>query len=534
MKKRMARLSALFFAATMTAGMTVPAFAANLTVPTSADHTYKIYQIFQGNPTSDGKLGNIVWGLNGIDEKGNDTNGGETVAESVLAKLEEVMNGSDLDILNVVNSYADTAADETPYATAASGETVKDVANGYYIVVDEAASGTLSTRLVKVVTDDLTMTAKTTDTPDFDKEVLDEKEDAEDGSTDGWGETADHEINEVFKFRLTASLPTAEEDKDGNIDNYKHYQLVFKDTMNEAVTYDGNPVVTVKSGTAIRELTASEYSLVSNVNEDGTTSLTVTIQDLKTVLPEGVTSLIGVEVEVVYNAHLNEKALVQNTMASGEANVNGAHLEYTRNPDWDGVGTPDDNEKTPEDYVFVFTYNLENQKIDEEGNALSGAEFELYREITDENGNIVKEKINLTYDETRQAYRPAKDGETVTVMKSSDNANATFNIIGLDDGNYYLRETKAPEEYQKLTEDIAIAIEAAHKEETDTTAKVTDITKKINNVELAAGTNTIENKKPSNLPETGGMGTVLFYTLGGALVIGAGSTIAVRKRMEKK
>jgi LPXTG-motif cell wall-anchored protein len=41
---------------------------------------------------------------------------------------------------------------------------------------------------------------------------------------------------------------------------------------------------------------------------------------------------------------------------------------------------------------------------------------------------------------------------------------------------------------------------------------------------------TIENTKGSPLPETGGMGTTIFYTVGGVLVIAAGIYLVMKKR----
>ena len=42
----------------------------------------------------------------------------------------------------------------------------------------------------------------------------------------------------------------------------------------------------------------------------------------------------------------------------------------------------------------------------------------------------------------------------------------------------------------------------------------------------------VANNQGATLPETGGMGTTLFYVIGGLLVVGAGVLLVVRIRMK--
>ena len=46
-------------------------------------------------------------------------------------------------------------------------------------------------------------------------------------------------------------------------------------------------------------------------------------------------------------------------------------------------------------------------------------------------------------------------------------------------------------------------------------------------------TSNIVNKSGATLPETGGMGTTLFYVIGAVLVLGAGVTLVARKRINR-
>ncbi len=523
------RIGTTALAAAMTMSLAIPAFASSITLPADTGKTYSVYQIFTGTPGANNTLENVKWGLNGQLADGTDATTGNAVDASILAELATVANStSDREKLNVINKYADVV--ETPYTTGNASQKLENIPDGYYLVKDTSTTGALSTYIVEVVNGDITMQAKVA-TPGFDKQIHDEPADAEAGHNNGWGESADHEINETFQFRLIATLPN---DKD--IDSYKAYRLAFEDSMNEAVTYEKIDSVTVKYGdNQTMNLTSGQYVLdVSQVGTYGG-DFSVTIPDLKKLLPEG-TSLQGVEVEVVYSAHLNEKALIQNTMNTEEANVNGAHLEYTRNPEWDGNGTPGpgDTEETPDDYVFVFTYDVNNQKVAEDGSTpLKDAEFKLYRDAagTDEIA-LVKEGAN-TYRPASAAEMAAAGFEAATIVSEED-SEAKFTVKGLDAGTYYLKETKAPEGYTILENAQEIVITATHAEDAgETSATVTNLSKKVDGAELANGTNTIVNKKPSNLPSTGGVGTMLFYALGGSMAIGAGSVLVTKKRIKK-
>ena len=111
-------------------------------------------------------------------------------------------------------------------------------------------------------------------------------------------------------------------------------------------------------------------------------------------------------VEVVYNAHLNENAIVSKSdVTDGDkdhVNNNKVYLEYSNNPDSTGTGTSQTG-KTPEDYVWAFTYGVDNTKYKNEalaGNELQNAGFRLY----DAAGTT---EIGLIFDTTKNAYRPS-------------------------------------------------------------------------------------------------------------------------------
>ena len=502
--KQLKKLASLILALVMVMGLAVSASAEettySITINNSAEgHTYKAYQIFTGD-LSGTTLSNIVWG-SGVSEAG------QTALGDAAAKAETLKTEAD------AKAFAKAVA---PYLTTAAGfaSTVTDgkyvisgLAAGYYLVKDQ--DGTLTgkddayTSYILQVVGNTSVSPKSAK-PTVDKQVHDETTDAEAGATEGWGESADHAINESFQFKLIANLPA-----DTDFNAYEKYKVVFNDTMSAGVTFESIASVTVDGVT----LTADQYNATATAGKEGG-SWTLTITDIKSI--SGVNLTDGADIVVIYNAHLNEKAQV-NHESGTTTNQNKVDLQYSNNPNASGEG---ELGKTPEDIVWVFTYEVDNTKVDATDTAnktpLAGAGFRLY----DSTGTT---EIALIYDETLSAYRPVEDGETAEEMTSAD-STGVFNIKGLDAGTYVLKETTVPDGYNKCA-DTTIIIKATHVESADGASATTTLSSDSN------VTNTIENKQGSTLPETGGMGTTIFYVLGGILVVGAVVLLVTKKRM---
>ncbi len=551
-KNTMKKLTVSALAATMAMSVAAPAFAGTLDFKRESNkgHTYQIYQIFTGDYDAEKKeMNNLRWGEDGTGYVAGKTEQdlvAKTIVDELSALADDDYTLNNQKKLNTIEKYFNSAENNAPIETASYGET-KEVADGYYLIRDaqnpDGENEAYTTYVVRVVNGTVTIEPKV-EVPGFDKQVLDEDETDvstiqpsemsdfvdKDGNTiiaGYWGESADHSINETFQFRLKATIPNSE-----NMDEYESYALDFHDSLASQITFDGNVRVKVTAGGKSFFLTDAQFStsaLSSATDTNGNTynNFTVSIADLKKVLTDnGVDSIRGAVVEVVYDAHLNETAGISTGIgeSSDDSNLNKAHLEYSNNPNGGAGG---DKGKTPEDTVYVFTYDVPNTKVaEDEKTPLAGAKFNLY----DTEGNEIK-LASKTDANGKVVYYPAGANDTAVEYMESPAEDGKFRLVGLDAGTYVLKETTPPDGYNPI-DPMTIEITATHKEKDDASgAEVTKFSRKREGSEFTD--NLIVNKKGSELPETGGMGTTLLYTLGGLMAVGAGATLATKKRVSR-
>ena len=512
--KKMKKVMALLLSLVMVLAMSIATFATEN--PTGSSNTYTItienaekghvyeaYQIFTGD-LNEGVLSNIKWG-NGVTAIGQNALGSAAdKAKALISTADAEAFAKELETKGYLTTPNSSTEVQGPY-------TISGLAAGYYLVKDRDNSLTgkddYYTAYIMKVVENVKATPKGTK-PTVDKQVQDEKADAEAGSdAEGWGESADHAINESFKFKLIATLPVSENYKD-----YEKYEVVFNDTMSNGVTFESIESVTVDGV----KIDSSKYNCTATAGQEGG-KWTLTIADLKAI--KGVDLTNGAEVAVIYNAHLNENAKV-NKVSGDTENKNGVYLEYSNNPNVGGEGS---RGKTPEDFVWVFTYEVDNTKVNEKAEPFAGAGFRLYKG-TATSGE--ENEVKLIKDADLDAYRPIK-GDEAGVEMFSASGTGKFNIVGLDTGTYTLVETSTPSGYNTC-EPITVIISATHKENEAGTGATTDLTKSQNM------NNTVENKKGSTLPTTGGMGTTIFYVVGSILVLGAAILLITKKRMSAR
>ncbi len=464
-----------------------------ITAPANG-HTYEIYQIFTARyEVEDGteKMSDIKWGKNGTGTEG------QAVDDATLKALENVKSSTDEAKLNVIETYVELNSNAV--CEIKNGASYKGPA-GYYLIKDK--DGTISgnmkeTPYIVQAVGTLTITPKTGDTPSFEKKIKDRNDSTDDAYTE-WQDSADYDIGDHIPFKLQGTVA-------GDYASYSKYYFAFHDKEEKGLSFDGASTVKVYVDD---KAISSGYNVETPASCSEGCTFHVIFNDLKSIS----SVKAGSEIRVEYTSTLNQNAVLGN-----KGNVNEAKLEYSNNP-----SNEDSHEKTPWDGVIAFTYKVVVNKYANEvkdENKLTGAEFTLKKKLAD---------------------GTTKD---LALVKSDD--GKTFTFEGLDDGNYILEETTAPKYYNKLTTPLQFKVEAGHAtiwEGTERTQVLTSLTGRktdgaieftftsdLSNGSLS--TNVI-NKSGTTLPETGGIGTTIFYIIGGVLVAGAAVALITRKRMK--
>lgn len=545
MKKTIKKLLAALLAVAMVCAMAIPAFAYDTEEDLGKNHCYDAFQIFKGDVTgndTDGfKISNVTWGKNiphpedFLEKLTEDsTIGGEfktnfTPQEAVAAisKWHDSDNNSIAFARFVCKYiYTDPNADSAPVLQGGHTNGFQLEEAGYYLIVDTSSFSSsadgdsyhaYNSFLLKVNPKNhhVQITPKV-EKPTVEKKVYDNDDIGSTGENNGWGSSADHAINEEFKFRLIATLPESENNGRA-YDYYNEYAVLFNDTLSNGITYDRLDSVVIKSEGDTYDITndTSKYKVdIRRLESDH--SFVVSIPDVKTCVKDpGFNLNNGATITVTYTAHLNENAAVN---GSAE-NKNSVRLQYSNNPRPDGEYWGHTPNYTPESEVYVYTYQLNNTKLaeTENGTPLPGAGFRLYSDAD------YKNEVKLYQD--GEFYYPIKDAtdknKEAVEMKSA--ANGQFNVKGLDAGTYYLKETTTPADFTPCSVIPPVTITANHNG---------------NRVELDSSklSTTIINKKAGGitLPSTGGIGTTLFYVVGGGLMVAAIVLLVTKKRMENK
>ena len=566
--KKMRRTWAILLALVLTVALAVPGFAAeggySITITNDkAGHTYEAYQIFAGTVASDDEqnvgdgdgitgpmLGNIIWGTG--------VNG-----DALLAALKAADNGkygactTAADVAKALGAEGATAADAAAFAEIAAqhltethydstkGDGVYTISNlpaGYYLVKDQDGSlqgnEDTATEYIVQVLGNVTMEPKDSDIPTVEKKVSEEDYHQDDGYGTTYNDVADWDIGDSVPFKLIGSIP--------DMSAYDTYEYIFTDTLSNGLTLQEetiNVYIAVNRNDEVRDYTplteGEDYTLTLNNVENGGGSFSIEFDDLKTApyIDQGNRNYVI----VTYDATLNANAEI-----GLDGNPNSVYLEFSNNPNAAGLG------RTTEDTVIVFTYELGGTKVDGENNdtTLPGAQFVLFNGGHTRVAAVVNGKLSgwselpVGYSAANHEEIPDDAWAEVANATITSDENGLFSVAGLDDGTYYLREIKAPDGYNLLEDDLQIVITATTTNgQTWNGAAADALTALTISVDDAAAENgepntgavaiTVENNGGSTLPETGGIGTTIFYAAGALLVLCAGVLLFVKLRMRK-
>ena len=575
MKKLVSRFMAVLMAMTMILSMSMTAFAADaadapkgtLTVNNTVEgKTLDLYQIFTATKSGE----NVAYTLNSAYEgffknntriPGSESLTGEALSEAAYNYVKEQVgaNGEAAtaktfakDVLGwILDSKNHITATKTVNTTATS-TVVSDLAYGYYLVYPKGATDTSTApgnqtytsaaSLVSITADTATINMKS-NYPTVDKKIipaqsgsgitvgaivdaswdgshqmeLDDENNPEDTiaphSESDEKKAGDFGIGDTVTYQLTSKVP--------DMTGYNSYTFKFSDTLSKGL--DLKEVLSVKVGNTTLTAKESGTNTYALAYDQAKRTLTVTLNDFY----NSYKNHTGETITVVYTATLNKDAVI-----GMNPNTNKAVVEYSNDPTTGGTGTSEPSIVDVHTFDFtIYKYYLKDQNNKEDKTALAKAEFELYKGNTEGTAADEQAKVNIV-DEGEGVYRQATADEAkatgFTSAKIVSDADGKVLVKGLDAGTYYLRETKAPEGYNKLLSDIKVEIKANYDPKTGKltsysvdytyngpTTTGTEIKDTKTSPEVA-----VENKTGAQLPSTGSKGA-LMVTLAGIVLFGA-------------
>ena len=293
---------------------------------------------------------------------------------------------------------------------------------------------------------------------------------------------ADVEVGQTVNYTITGKVP--------DTTGFTTYTYRISDTMSDGLTFNSDVTVSV-DGTVLTE----NFTLTPTSN--GFT-LDISVMELQ--------SFVAKTITVTYSATVNENAIAQ-------VEINRATLTYSNDPTDEEAFTT-----TPPDEESVFSAAILINKVNEQDEKLANAKFVLYKEVPQ--GESTEKHYYFYNAETESvSWIPLSDSElrdalkdaSITQVITDEDGSASFG--GLANGTYYLLETEAPDGYNRLTDSVSVTINNTEQ------------------VQTLSVTAEVENKTGSVLPETGGMGTSLFYGCGIFLVGLAAVLLIARKRL---
>lgn len=360
-----------------------------------------------------------------------------------------------------------------------------DLPLGYYLV--DSTVGALCG--LTTTNPDASINAKNGQ-PTVDKQVLED-------STNQYGDANTADIGQTVSFRTTINVHAGAE------------KYVMHDKMSKGLTFEGvKKIEHIVPGKDTTEVATTLYTVKTEGLTDGCTFHIEFTKEFCDTL-ETNDKLI-----VYYDAMLNRNAIV-----SGNGNPNETWLDFG------------ENNSTAPDSTTTKTFGFDIVKTDSQNKLIDGAKFKIYDAETGGNEVAVVplKEIDVVVETTPgeaprtekvvTEYRRARADETGVEIVVTD---GQVRVVGFDNGTYYLEETVAPAGYNKLTVRQKFIISDNNRDAVYN-----------NNIYSTGSGVHVVNKTGTMLPETGGIGTTLFYVLGSMLVGAAVVLLITRKRMSE-
>ncbi len=457
------------------------------------------------------------------------------------------------------------------------------IEQGYWLIADVTdmsnSEYTNSLVMIDTVGDTEVTIHNKPDVPTGKKEIDDEEDSIvapEDDNEDAtsWQESADYDIGDLVPYHISGMLPN-------NVTAYRYYMFLINDTLSEGLTYAPDTFAITVNGEekSIKSHGTEGADFWYTITEDETTK----VQSLAVYPAHGYTTnandpkaanatnggdfkqLFAAETDkssinsstynFTYSCMLNDKAVI-----GGNGNPNTFKLIFSNNPYGDTFG-----ETTP-DTVIVLTYKTVFNKVDGQGKELEGADFDVYKfvavkDVTDKQKEDAVELVALTtVEQTMDAaanktlihhpgancygYFEIISRKTTNAVEETEETEAKgateFTFSGMDAGYYRLVESVTPAGYNGI-DPVDFHIIADHDKAiiagNDVLNSLTALTRVSGEMNLEGNTLTgtltaaVQNQSGNELPSTGGIGTTIFYVIGGILVVGAAVILVTKRRM---
>ena len=485
--KHMKRFVALFAALALVLAMAAPAFAdtaetGSITINNTVDGTkYEVYRIFDLE-SYDKDAGKYSYKLSAKwKDAGFASFAGAAEYFTINAndyvewKTDKQNDGAGFAQL-AKKFLADHMDLEKDGGATATGDTAKvvNLQLGYYLI--NTSLGSLCA--LNTTDPDATLNEKN-GVPDVDKKIIEDGNQLSENNA---------KIGDKVNYQTTITA------KRGNT-NY-----VLHDKMSEGLTYNADAAVYEKDGTTALD---AAYYTIAPADDGCAFHVNFTEKFVNHVNATCKSASDSVTVVVKYSATLNEKAKVATTPTDGtNVNTNKAKLQYNNGSH--------SEEKT----TTTRTYEFDLIKYNSAGQLLDGAEFELHDGDT---------ALKFVYDETTKTYTVSNaTGASKTIAAHGGKVT----IKGLKNTTYTLKETKAPKGYNQIKNGVPVDLTQGSIKTTYTSGTTYNNT--------TDGGYGVLNNAGTTLPGTGGIGTTIFYLIGGGLMVAAAVLLIAKKRMENK
>lgn len=469
--KTFKRIGALALTLALLFALSIPAFAATITVSGVEGQTYNAYKIFSVTKTGDGETAGYSYTASKAIYDLLYTSGVSNVPGVELKAT------TDANIFNVVMTNDEATAKKladflylhrTALGTAAATGTIASGSSSVDLTVEEAGYYFVDSSLgalciLKTATEKIAVTEKN-EKPDIEKTVGEKEE-----------TVGTYDVGDSVPFTLTVKAG-------GNAAT----TYVVHDTMTDGLSLNADSFqIKDPSG----KLIDSKYYTITTTGLNDSCTFEIEFKQAYTA-----NLAKGAEIVITYTATLTQEAV------------------HTVPGDSNKVKLTFGNTSTVEKEVKVYTGSIiiDKRAEGEEGKKLSGAKFVL----KNDDGKYycwTNDQVDWV-----DSYKNGEGFVDGCVLTTDDNGYAEFK--GLKAGTYKLVEIEAPQGYNLLADEIRV------------TVFVNDEDGKPAYVHH---TETVINQSGNLLPSTGGIGTTIFYIVGGLLVITAGVLLITKKRMNR-